>query len=412
MNMPQSAKYILGVAAAAALLAGCSSGATSSLAPTGSAPVAGGASKLMHNGHVLSTSILDPKVQIRKSDLSKSHPLHGKIDARTKTFWISDSGDNVVQVFSYPSGTYMGALSAPPEGFSEPQGMCSDKNGNVFIANTENSKIDEYAANGTYMQSLSDPGEYPAGCAVDPKSGTLAVSNIIATSGYAGGISLYNNASGSPQTLSDPNMYEVFFVGYLGKTGNLYYSGFNNNFYAAVSSYIGGNFALLNISGATIGFPGTVSNAHKTGSLAIGDQDTFYGPTFYQVERHRQRVRFDRSRLSVGQLRRRSSDDQGHQDRCSGCRIAQRDRQSVPGGRQRARHRHRFWPADRFGSQLRQELTLRIDLGFNSQGARFGGSLSFGPGFEFGNGSLAQAVAFYVRAEHTGKAWPPRTRLL
>jgi hypothetical protein len=75
----------------------------------------------------------------------------------------------------------------------------------------------------------------------------------------------------------------VFFIGYLGKTGNLYYSGFDNSFYAAISSYIGGNFALLPLSGATIGFPGTVSNAHKTGSLAIGDQDTFSGPTFYQV---------------------------------------------------------------------------------------------------------------------------------
>jgi hypothetical protein len=282
MNMPQSAKYILGVAAAAALLAGCSSGSTSSLAPA-SAPIAGGASKLMHNGHVLTTSVLDPKIQVRKYNGSKMHPLHGKIDARTKTFWISDSGENDVQIFSYPSGTAMGTLSPPPEGFSEPQGMCSDKNGNVFVANTENSKIDEFAADGTYMQSLSDPGEYPAGCAVDPKSGTLAVSNIISTSDNAGGISLYANASGTPQTLTDPNMFEVFFISYLGKTGNLYYSGFDNSFYAAISSYIGGNFALLPLSGATIGFPGTVSNAHKTGSLAIGDQDTFSAPTFYQV---------------------------------------------------------------------------------------------------------------------------------
>ena len=207
-----------------------------------------------------------------------------KFDARTKTFWISDSGDNQVVVFSYPSGTAMGALAPPPEGFSEPQGMCSDKNGNVFIANTENSKIDEYAPNGTFTQALSDPGEFPAGCAVDPKSGTLAVSNIISTSDNAGGISLYANASGTPQQLTDPNMFEVFFIGYYGKTGNLYYSGFNNSFYAAISSYIGGNFALLPLNGATIGFPGTVSNSFKTKTLAIGDQDTFYGPTFYQVD--------------------------------------------------------------------------------------------------------------------------------
>ncbi|MEO7201706.1 MAG: hypothetical protein ABIZ82_03840, partial [Candidatus Tumulicola sp.] len=81
--------------------------------------------------------------------MSKSHPLHGRIDARTKTFWISDAGDNVVQIFTFPSGTYLGSAPGPPEGFSEPQGMCSDKNGNVFVANTENSKIDEYSGDGT-----------------------------------------------------------------------------------------------------------------------------------------------------------------------------------------------------------------------------------------------------------------------
>jgi hypothetical protein len=282
MNMPQSAKYILGVAAAAALLAGCSSGSTSSFGPSGG-PTATGATKVLQNGHVISNSILDPKVKIRKSDLKKSHPLHGKINARVKTFWISDSGDNVVQIYSYPSGTYIGEAPQPPEGFSEPQGMCSDTNGNVFIANTSMSTIDEYAPSGTFTQALSDPGQFPAGCSVDPVSGTLAVSNIVSTSDNAGGISLYANASGAPQQLTDPNMFEVFFISYLGKTGQLYYSGFNNSFYTAISSYIGGNFALLNISGATIGFPGTVSNAFKTKTLAIGDQDTFYGPTFYQV---------------------------------------------------------------------------------------------------------------------------------
>ncbi len=276
MHPAQSAKHGLSIAAAAALLAGCSS-ATSQLAPAANSVA--GATGITRNGHVFTTSILDPKVAIRKSDLSKSHPLRGKIDSRTKTFWISDAGDNVVQVFSYPSGTYMGALSAPPEGFSEPQGMCSDKNGNVFIANTENSKIDEYAGNGTFMQALSDPGEYPSGCAVDPSSGTLAVSNIISTSDNAGGISLYANASGKPQQLTDPNMFEVFFIAYYGSTGKLYYSGFNNSFYGAISSYVKGNFKPFILEGYTIGFAGTVAWAYKTKSLLIGAQ----GATLLQV---------------------------------------------------------------------------------------------------------------------------------
>ncbi|HEY1429180.1 MAG TPA: hypothetical protein VGF18_06375, partial [Candidatus Tumulicola sp.] len=71
MNMPQSAKYALGVAAAAALLAGCSSGATSSFAPTGNGPAAS-ASKLGQ----LNTSTLNPKAaaRMKQAVVGHTHP--------------------------------------------------------------------------------------------------------------------------------------------------------------------------------------------------------------------------------------------------------------------------------------------------------------------------------------------------
>lgn len=282
MHSAQSTKHVLSIAAVAALLAGCSNGATSQLAPE--AKAVAGATGVMHNGHLLTTSVLNPRFAFRKSDgRSHTHPLRGKIAANVKTLWISDAGDNVIQLFSFPSGTYLGAAPPPPEGLSEPQGMCSDNAGDVFVANTTKSTIDEYAGNGTFMQALSDPGEFPAGCAVDPASGTLAVSNIISTSDNAGGISLYKNASGKPQQLTDPNMFEVFFISYYGSTGKLYYSGFNNSFYAAISSYVKGNFKPFVLEGDSIGFPGTVAWGYKTKSLVIGDQDSFYAPAFLQV---------------------------------------------------------------------------------------------------------------------------------
>jgi hypothetical protein len=281
MYSGQSAKHVLSVAAAA-LLASCSSGATSQLAPASKSATV--ATRVMRNGHSLTTSVRNPKFAFpRSNERLQSHALHGKIAANVKTLWMSDSGDNAVQIFTFPSGTYIGAAPAPPEGFSEPQGMCSDKAGNVFVANTENSTIDEYAGNGTFTQALSDPGEYPVGCAVDPKSGTLAVSNIISTSDGAGGISLYKHASGTPRQLTDPNMFEVFFISYYGSTGNLYYSGFNNSFDAAISSYVSGTFNIVALRGVTIGFPGTVAWANTTKSLVIGDQDISSGQTFYHV---------------------------------------------------------------------------------------------------------------------------------
>jgi SMP-30/Gluconolactonase/LRE-like region len=282
MYSVRSVKHGLNIAAAAVLLAGCGSGTPSQLSP--GANSANGATGLLQNGGLLTTSVRDPRFALRKSDgRLHTHLLHEKIAANVKTLWVGDSGDNDVQIFTFPKPTYIGSAPPPPEGFSEPQGMCSDKNGNVFIANTGNSTIDEYAPNGTFTQALSDPGEFPAGCAVDPKSGTLAVSNIISTSDNAGGISLYKNASGSPQQLTDPNMFEVFFLAYYGKTGKLYYSGFNNSFYAAIDSYIDGTFKPFIVSGETIGFPGTVAWGYATKSLVIGDQDTFSSPTFLQV---------------------------------------------------------------------------------------------------------------------------------
>jgi DNA-binding beta-propeller fold protein YncE len=283
MHSTQSVKHVLSIAAAAALLAGCSNAAISQLAPAANSRL--GAAGITHHGHVFTTSVLNPKFPRRESNTQlRTHPLHGKIAANVKTLWLSDSGDNDIQIYTFPTGTYIGTAPPPPEGFSEPQGMCSDKAGDVFVANTNKSTIDEYAGNGTFMQALSDPGEFPVGCGVDPASGTLAVSNIISTSDNAGGISLYKNASGSPRQLTDPNMFEIYFIAYYGSTGKLYYSGFDNSFDAAISSYANGTFKILTLNGATIDFPGTVAWANKTKSLAIGDQDTFSGPTFYHVK--------------------------------------------------------------------------------------------------------------------------------
>jgi hypothetical protein len=279
MTIPQPAKQILGIAATAALLGGCNGTATQPRPELSTV----GASAAIHNGNAASTLVVNPKFAGRKANaLLHLRPLRGKIAANTKTFWISDAINNVVQVFSYPSGTYLGTAPTPPEGFSEPQGMCSDKSGDVFVANSNEQTIDEYSGMGRFLHALSNPGEYPVGCSVDPSSGTLAVSNIYANNG-PGGISLYQKASGSPQQLTDPNLYQVYFIAYYGRTGKLYYSGFDNSYYASLGSYIKGKFRKFTMKDKSIEFPGTVAYADYTKSLVIGDQGTA-SPTFYQVK--------------------------------------------------------------------------------------------------------------------------------
>jgi hypothetical protein len=91
-------------------------------------------------------------------------------------------------------------------GFSEPQGECSDNSGNVWMANTVGSNLIEYAHSGTNsIATLSDPGQFPAGCAVNLKNGDLAATNIISTDGGAGSISVYQKAAGTPKIYQDPN---------------------------------------------------------------------------------------------------------------------------------------------------------------------------------------------------------------
>ena len=93
--------------------------------------------------------------------------------------YVSDYGDGMVHVYSWPKGQIVGTLS----GFQRATGECVDKAGDVWITSYVSAEIVEYAHGGTTpIATLSDPGEYPISCSVDPTTGNLAVGNIETTS--------------------------------------------------------------------------------------------------------------------------------------------------------------------------------------------------------------------------------------
>ncbi len=143
-------------------------------------------------------------------------------DAKRSTLlYVSDANDGQVSVFSYPQGVLMQTLT----GFEEPYGLCADKAGDVWIVDDETSMITEYAHGGTSAKAtLSDSGEYPAGCSVDPTTGNLAVTNYETASRGQGGISLYKKAKGNPTVLTDTAISRGWFCSYDNK-GNLYLDG-------------------------------------------------------------------------------------------------------------------------------------------------------------------------------------------
>jgi hypothetical protein len=137
--------------------------------------------------------------------------------------YISDTGTDDVYVYSYPNLAAVGTLT----GFSDPNGMCVDKSGDVFVVNYGASDIVEYAHGGlTPIATLNDPGYSPEGCSIDPTTGNLAVTNWTTTSSGSGDVVIYKGATGSQQTYyGDPAMFYMAFCSFDDK-GNLFVDGY------------------------------------------------------------------------------------------------------------------------------------------------------------------------------------------
>jgi DNA-binding beta-propeller fold protein YncE len=187
----------------------------------------------------------------------------------SELLYISDAGTNDVYAYALPDRKLVGKLT----GFDQPQGLCSDAAGDVFIANTQKSELLEYAHGGTKpIGTLKDRGYYPVGCAVDPTTGNLAVTNIFSTSGGYGSVAVYKSASGTPAQLTDSDLYYYYFCGYDDR-GNLYLDGYNPDSEFAFAALPSGSSSFLNIAlNQTIDVPGMVQWVGKW--IAIGDQES------------------------------------------------------------------------------------------------------------------------------------------
>jgi DNA-binding beta-propeller fold protein YncE len=185
--------------------------------------------------------------------------------------YLSDGG-GYVYVYAYPGGKLEGTLT----GFSLPQGECVDGAGDVFITNTNLSQILEFAHGGTQpIATLNDPGEYPDGCAIDPTTGDLAVTNLSAYgSGQTNSVSIYSSAQGTPTLYTDPDIYFMFFCAFDNK-GDLFvdgqhFGGAGHGFQLAELPK--GSSTFTNIAmPVVVDFPGGVQWDGKY--VAVGDQE-------------------------------------------------------------------------------------------------------------------------------------------
>jgi hypothetical protein len=148
-------------------------------------------------------------------------PNAGTLD-RGSFVYVSDSGTDDVRVYAWPKPD---SPVATLTGLNEPQGLCADTSGNVFITNTGDHNILEYKGGTTApSQTLDDPDGYPIGCSYDPRSGNLAVSNIINNSYGQGNIDIYSGASGKPHLVTSKKLFKPYLLQYDG-SGNLFIIG-------------------------------------------------------------------------------------------------------------------------------------------------------------------------------------------
>jgi len=133
--------------------------------------------------------------------------------------YVSDQLFTDVYIFSYPALEPVGTLT----GFSLPEGLCSDEQGNVFVTDLLARKIVEYAHGGSEPTETLNDGGYPDGCSVDPSTGNLAVADY-GSSGSPGDLAVFHNARGTAVIYTDPAMISFRNCGYDDK-GNLFADG-------------------------------------------------------------------------------------------------------------------------------------------------------------------------------------------
>lgn len=184
--------------------------------------------------------------------------------------YVSDLLAQVVYIYTYRGHKLVGTLT----GFFNPEGLCVDKAGDVYVTNDTSEgvhQITEYAHGATTpLRTLNDPQGRANGCSVDPKTGDLAVANFWGPSEGIGNVAVYRHATGTPTAYSNPNIWYYYYCAYDNK-GNLFVDGETQGSVFGLGEVTKGGHSLKFVDvNETIYLPGGVQWDGKY--LAVGDQ--------------------------------------------------------------------------------------------------------------------------------------------
>jgi len=141
--------------------------------------------------------------------------------------YVSDTSGKV-WVFSYPGEKQVGLL----RGFESPAGVCSDAStGDVYVVDTTNLHVFKYRHGETKpVKTLTQFGYFPFGCAVDPATHDVAVTNVSANPSGPGSLSIFRPGAFFPSDYTNPAFNAYFFCSFDDR-GNVLIDGADSGSY-------------------------------------------------------------------------------------------------------------------------------------------------------------------------------------
>ena len=101
-------------------------------------------------------------------------------------------------------------------------GLCSDAAGNIYVPDVNGEQaVGEFAHGSAEPSQIFDVPQLPVGCAVDPRSGDLAVVQVTQDQSV---VTVFAKGSGAPVTIADEAVGQAQFATY-DDSGNLYVDG-------------------------------------------------------------------------------------------------------------------------------------------------------------------------------------------
>ncbi len=266
MKISNASKYILGIFAAAGILAGCSSGSQSTLTPSAGMNAIHTLGAPSYKGVLIAA--FRPGVPLARA-YKNALVTPDKKKHRKKLGYISNFYNSDILEFHYPKGA---SLSKSIDG-DDPQGLCEKSTkGDFWIVDSGSDTVEEYKANTTTdIKSLSVTAGEPAGCAWN--SSDLAVSIL-----GEGDVVIFKGATGSGTEISD-GLESTYFVGY-DPSGDLFADGISESGTVGLSELDSGSSSFHNVSLPNdLEFPGAVNWDGKYITVEDQEGEAIYGYT-------------------------------------------------------------------------------------------------------------------------------------